>query len=215
VRLIRVNNTVYIWLGLDNGNESQYPQVKIYEQDSATPIETVNLTHKVDGAYQGSFSYTGSDLDVLAVGIIYSDSGHTTENTSYSREIDIFHIDDSSTLTAAQVNEQADLALTDYDAATGTELSAVQSHGDSNWSTADISTVETKIDTIDSNVDAILIDVAFIKDIEGGRWKIDTNTNQMIFYKDDNTTEVLRVNLFDSSGNAAHNEVYERTVDGA
>jgi len=45
-------------------------------------------------------------------------------------------------LTAAEVNAEVDTALSDYDAATGAELSAV----------------DGKIDTIDSNVDAVLVD---------------------------------------------------------
>jgi hypothetical protein len=45
-------------------------------------------------------------------------------------------------------------------------------------------------------------------DIEGGKWKI--VANQMIFYKDDNTTEVARFNLFDSDGNPTMANVYER-----
>jgi hypothetical protein len=46
----------------------------------------------------------------------------------------------------AQINTEVDTALTDYDAATGTELAAV----------------DTKIDTIDTNVDSILVDTAEI-----------------------------------------------------
>lgn len=46
--------------------------------------------------------------------------------------------------------------------------------------------------------------------MEGGRWKIDSVTNQMIFYKADNTTEVARFNLFDSAGAPASENVYER-----
>lgn len=46
--------------------------------------------------------------------------------------------------------------------------------------------------------------------MEGGRWKVDTITNQMIFYRADNTTEVARFNLFDSTGAPASENVYER-----
>jgi len=51
-------------------------------------------------------------------------------------------------------------------------------------------------------------DGVFLKDIEGGKWKI--IGNQMIFYKDDNTTEVARFNLFDSAGSPTMTNVYER-----
>ena len=52
--------------------------------------------------------------------------------------------------------------------------------------------------------------ISFIKSIEGGRWKIDTSTNQMIFYKDDNTTKVATFDLKDSDGSASSSSVFER-----
>ena len=52
--------------------------------------------------------------------------------------------------------------------------------------------------------------VDFIKDIEGGRWTIDTENNQMIFYKSDNVTEIARFNLRDSSGNPNSESVFSR-----
>jgi len=50
--------------------------------------------------------------------------------------------------------------------------------------------------------------LTFLKDIEGGRWKI--VDNQMIFYKSDNVTEVMRFNLFDAAGNPAMTNHFER-----
>lgn len=50
----------------------------------------------------------------------------------------------------------------------------------------------------------------FLKNIEGGRWRIDTDTNQMIFYKDDNTTVVATYDLFDSDGTPSSINVFER-----
>jgi len=41
-----------------------------------------------------------------------------------------------------------------------------------------------------------------------GRWKIETN--QMIFYRDDNVTEVMRFNLFDEFGAPTMDAVFER-----
>jgi len=45
----------------------------------------------------------------------------------------------------------------------------------------------------------------FIKNIEGGRWARDGT--EMIFYREDNTTEIARFNLYDASGNIAGEEV--------
>lgn len=47
-----------------------------------------------------------------------------------------------------------------------------------------------------------------VYDIQFGRWRI--VNDQMIFYKDDNTTEVVRFNLFDDSGNPTMDAVFER-----
>lgn len=51
-----------------------------------------------------------------------------------------------------------------------------------------------------------------VYDTNQGGWTIDQNTNQMIFYKGDNTTELFRVNLFDKDGNpTALGDVFKRT----
>lgn len=52
--------------------------------------------------------------------------------------------------------------------------------------------------------------VSLIKDFTEGRWRIDKNTNQMIFYRGDNTTEIARFNLYDSAGNPTIENVFDR-----
>jgi hypothetical protein len=48
--------------------------------------------------------------------------------------------------------------------------------------------------------------------ISFGRWKITTGSSpQMIFYKDDNATEIVRFNLFDETGAPSFDAVFERT----
>jgi hypothetical protein len=47
-----------------------------------------------------------------------------------------------------------------------------------------------------------------IYNIEYGRWRI--VSNQMVFYKDDNVTEVARFNLFDENGAPTMDAVFER-----
>ena len=81
--------------------------------------------------------------------------------------------------------------------------------------TTAISTTESNIrggdqslETIKTSLDAAREDLTFVKDIEGGRWKI--KSNQMIFYAADNETEVARFNLYDSGGNETSTNVYDR-----
>jgi hypothetical protein len=73
--------------------------------------------------------------------------------------------------------------------------------------------IESSLITIEAGVATLLVDVEFIKQIEGGRWKIDETANQMIFYEDDNATEVARFNLLDSGGapTGTPSDAYERT----
>ncbi len=52
--------------------------------------------------------------------------------------------------------------------------------------------------------------ISFIKSIEGGRWKIDTSTNKMTFYDDDNATKIASFDLKDSDGSASTSSVFER-----
>jgi len=51
-------------------------------------------------------------------------------------------------------------------------------------------------------------DVAFIRSMEEGKWEV--IGNQMIFYKPDGITEVIRFNLFNQAGDPAMEKVFKR-----
>ena len=53
--------------------------------------------------------------------------------------------------------------------------------------------------------------VKFNMDIAGGKWEMNSDTNQMIFYSADNTTEVARFNLTDEDGSGSVTSVFTRT----
>ena len=57
----------------------------------------------------------------------------------------------------------------------------------------------------------IKMDQKMARYIHTGRWIIDENTNQMVFYEDDNVTEIARYDLKDRDGNASITEIFERT----
>ena len=60
-------------------------------------------------------------------------------------------------------------------------------------------------------LDLLSSSIDHTKHMTAGRWKLDTSANQMIFYKDDNSTEIARFNLTDSDGKASTESVFERT----
>jgi hypothetical protein len=70
-----------------------------------------------------------------------------------------------------------------------------------NWSTVDLTATT-------ATLSSIAADVTAIKKIQEGRWRI--VGNQMIFYEDDNNTEIMRFNLFDASGDPAMTAVFDR-----
>ncbi len=60
----------------------------------------------------------------------------------------------------------------------------------------------------------VKIDQKMARYIHTGRWLVDENTNQMVFYQDDNTTEIARYSLFDRNGNSSIEELFERRLIG-
>lgn len=71
--------------------------------------------------------------------------------------------------------------------------------------------IESKVDTVIGTLSVIDTKIDFIKDIEGGRWH--RVGSQMIFYKEDNTTEIARFNLLrsdDSTPAGEGDEVFQR-----
>lgn len=66
-----------------------------------------------------------------------------------------------------------------------------------------------KVDDIDRRTLQMSGTLGQLYDIQFGRWHI--VGNQMIFYKDDNVTEVVRFNLFDDTGSPSMDAVFQRT----
>ena len=60
----------------------------------------------------------------------------------------------------------------------------------------------------------VKIDQKMARYIHTGRWLVDENTKQMIFYQDDNSTEIAKYDLFDRNGNASITELFERRLVG-
>lgn len=74
------------------------------------------------------------------------------------------------------------------------------------WDTGDGSSKVYAVEEVNS-IDG---SVQYIKDLTAGMWKIDGTSKQMIFYAEDNATELARYNLKDSSGAGSVTEVFER-----
>ena len=60
----------------------------------------------------------------------------------------------------------------------------------------------------------IKIDQKMARYIHTGRWKIEESAKQMVFYQDDNSTEIARFDLFDRNGTKSIDELFERRLVG-
>ena len=93
------------------------------------------------------------------------------------------------------------------DVPTAAELDAA--HGSGSWTSTDVSGIQTDVTAIKAKTDTIdWTNITSLIDEIGGKWEI--VGNQMIFYKSDNSTEIMRFNLFDAEGNPTMNNVYKR-----
>jgi len=61
-------------------------------------------------------------------------------------------------------------------------------------------------------VEEVKIDQKLTRIIQTGRWKIDKDDKQLIFYDADNDTELIKYNLFDRKGAASIDEVFDRVI---
>lgn len=98
---------------------------------------------------------------------------------------------------------------------TGSGLDATQDAQLMSLSTAElpqvaIDTASSRTTVEDTNGRVVLIEgyAAFVAAVEGGRWHIESN--QMVFYADDNVTEVARFDLLDADGLPAETNVFQR-----
>lgn len=95
----------------------------------------------------------------------------------------------------------------------GVQVKLIQSVAGTIVATGSGVTAQDKTDIVngvwaDSNATTLTSDVGFIKNIEGGRWRI--VANQMVFYAADNTTEIARFDLKDAAGSPTMTAPYER-----
>ena len=60
----------------------------------------------------------------------------------------------------------------------------------------------------------VKVDQKMARYIHTGRWKVEEGTKQMVFYQDDNETEIARYDLFDRNGTASITELFERKLVG-
>lgn len=118
-----VGTPVPIAMILEDGNTAQFPQAEIYASGDASPLTTLDLSHKAKGRYEANWTPTVVGV-YSAIFIVYSDAAHTIENITYTREIEqVFatssNVDDLAAKIArilGLVHENAFIDETHFDA---------------------------------------------------------------------------------------------------
>ena len=185
---IRVGEVVPIFIQLDDGNTSQFPQVEI-RNPSDLLLQTVDLSHVANGLYVPDSPFLMPDEPFIRVsGIIYSDSGRTTENTSFSRiassyakKIDATQASVDGLNDLAQADVQTALDSQGYTTPRASNLDNLDASVSSRESEANASsratTNQTEHDSTQSlisglskpgavNIDGVILQQSLIGDIE-------------------------------------------------
>lgn len=90
IQNIQVGDVCPIELLLGDGATDQYPQAKVYNQNSSLLI-TINLSHDHEGNYSGTpYNMPNTDF-IKVIYTVYSDAPHTTESTNHEKDMDIFY----------------------------------------------------------------------------------------------------------------------------
>ena len=85
--IVPVSTAINLTLVLDKTSTGKYCQAKIYNS-SDTLVDTVNLTEEAaigEGVYQASWTTPSSAADLYIIYKVFSDSGHTTLDTTIPR----------------------------------------------------------------------------------------------------------------------------------
>jgi len=60
----------------------------------------------------------------------------------------------------------------------------------------------------------VKVDQKMARYIHTGRWVVSASSKEMVFYQDDNATEIARYKLFDRNGKESIEELFERRLVG-
>lgn len=86
---ITIGEPADLALVLENGDETKFPQVNIYEPSNATPIHTMDLDHAAEGMYRPDPAWTpGAVGHYHGIYTVYDDAARTVKSADFSKEMD-------------------------------------------------------------------------------------------------------------------------------
>lgn len=150
---MQIYDTYLFSVQLDDGATNQYPRARVYNS-SGTLVTTADLTHRTGGLYQNSTTWAPVASGKFSVQyIIYSDSGHTTVNTSYKIQDENIEVSDYEFIIRALLNYNSRVKNQTYNASnklTAFDWYIYKDATDANANTGEISTIHVDV-TYDTN----------------------------------------------------------------
>lgn len=202
---LATGDAVPVEAALGDGAVDQHPQAKVYDQAGGV-LATINLVHMAAGIYRPATPYTMPAVDWIAVAyIVYSDAGHTTENTGYERRTgtyprivpDDFKTDISGLPSADDIADQV------WDETTFGHMT-VDSFGAKNQRRVPSETLADYWGLTAAQETTALL----TRKIATNRWQM--VNNQLVFFDDDKITPLVTFDLKDAHGNPAMKDVFDR-----
>lgn len=179
---MQAGDPIILSLTLFDGATDKFPRAELFEYDELFA--------------RAAFTGSPFDLTHLAGGYYDKFGAALAFPASVFQVVAIYTVYDDAahTIVSTQHSQNVDVFILDnFPPDAGTDVAAAV------WNKA--MTAHVTAGTFGEGVN-------FIKDIEGGKWRI--VSNQMIFFKADNVTEVARFNLFDVAQSASSTDVFER-----
>jgi hypothetical protein len=186
--------------GRYQGNPNHVVRVQAYNDESSSFEYLTSVT--------GSNELDSSTTDYFKEFII--SRNHLNPQTREVK-IKIIHSDPGSTLHDLYIDKIN--IITAVTSATLTEAGIAQAVWNSNVSDYTVSgiygtEIPTDLDYLKTKADAAEVFLQFISDLESGKHVL--VGNQLICYKPDNVTELIRFNLYDAGGSPTTDNVYRR-----
>jgi len=86
---ITIGEPADLALVLENGDETKFPQVNVYEPANATPVHTMDLDHVAEGMYRPDPVWTPSAVGHYhGIYTVYDDAARTVKSVDFSKEMD-------------------------------------------------------------------------------------------------------------------------------
>lgn len=106
----KVGDSLILSLILEDGVTNKFPRAYAYDASgSAISGSPVDLAHVANGLYRDTSLLMPNTQAVSCVFKVFSDSGHTTLDASYSQELDTFFREDPSLTIGTVVSGSLDL----------------------------------------------------------------------------------------------------------